>query len=188
MFCFLISRYDATPSLRAFSLEPHPPTSHPFTLEICVNSLIVPPAPQIPSVAFLCIVMALDVLLFTVERFQQTKHRKISVCFFLLNACSLQCSPSVRVLLLLEKVGGGAVVMYNRRTEVSLQVDGISSVRSSSSPLSALKVLPKSARNGADFFFLLFQQHTTTQVKGTCHAMQKISVKVPLSSLLAAPG
>lgn len=73
MICFFfIGRYNATPSLRALSFTPHPPTPVHIT-NICTFRQF--------SFASLCIVIALDVLVFTVERFQQTKHRKISVFF-----------------------------------------------------------------------------------------------------------
>lgn len=191
-FVFLISRYDATPSLRAFSLEPPSPTPRPslFTLERCVNPLIAPSLPPRPPPLLSCALswpwMSCYLQWSAFSKLSTVKYLSV---FFFLNACSLQCSPSVRVLLPLEKgAGEGPVVMYNGRTEVSLQVDGISSVRSSSGPLSALKVLLKSARSGADSFFFSFSAtHNDTSKRDlSCHA--KISVKVPLSSLLAPAG
>lgn len=70
MFCLCIGRYDATAGLRALDFNrPAPSCSHYkcLYLQWRVSSPI------------LCIIIVLDVLVFTVKRFQQTKHRKISV-------------------------------------------------------------------------------------------------------------
>lgn len=148
-------RYNATPDLRAFYVFRPKPTRHlACTFHI---SNICTVTDSLCHFTFPCIVIGFDVPVFTVERFQQTKHRKIScLC---LNACFVQLSPPC--FSLLEK----SYSMYIRRT-VSL-------------PTAVDDILQVSRACKAPQFFFSSAKHNTSERDSSCHAKISFTASLP---------
>lgn len=122
------------------------------------------------SVAFPCIVIALHVLLFTVKRFQQTKHRNKSV----FNACFLQLSLSVQFPSVAKKRMSLCTLGGSKCQEVRFLCFS-----------RALPLSPTSAQSAAVSFPA---KHNTSKKDLSCHAKISVSTTAPLSASCCSSG